>query len=376
MNSREKDNSFWVETDLEPDDVQALMLLPDFGIIHTIVAGGSTEPKKVAESAIRFMSYLKIPYLPKRYITGFADSHVFFERGKEHSASASEIPVQVEEVISVSGYVEAFSSWVSLCEAENKKPNYVSLKPPHEMYAAYPMIPANVMEKVSAICYMGYNSREVLSSPNGDKTRYKVMLERFMNVRLFQKECIEGDTSVCGSRDPAIFNAIHGGESTQIGHFVAAHNNLMKLWNRHVHRETETSLNNLLVIGIGGLAFRKIEDDYINGRVIHAADVLNILKNPEDYDRFRSLLQLLVSVSDYHSQFLLADQCAIISAFSKVLEDEFMFATSVQFTSTGDFCMNSSPERSGKFYTYSGILGFAFLRVIRKKFEEFVRNKI
>lgn len=227
-----RDATYWHETDLEPDDVLAIMMLP--APKYVVVGEGNVGVKW--ERAHRYYSLLGGAPL---ILYGKSSNRPFQGDGEEFETT---LPVHPHdsgaEKVDIEAYRKAYREFVG---ASN--PVMVSLKPMRELFEWYREDQAEVtglIGKVALYAYGGFNFRCLLSRTEDLSEKVCEFLNAFKRTVIYETYRATGvQNSMNRQNGEVIYKLLD--ESREL-EYVRALLKLVKLWNQHLVKSFEDEL--------------------------------------------------------------------------------------------------------------------------------------
>lgn len=231
------DATYWHETDLEPDDVLAIMMLPSAK--YVVVGEGDVNIK--FERASRYYSLLG--YWPE-FLRGHMSNKPYHCDGEEFDGLLRSVPDLSFSPALINGrYADKFHEF-----ARAKEPVMVSLKPMRELFGWYLRNSAEVLgliKKVTLYAYGGFNFRNLLTM-DLISGKYGLQDELVTFLRGFKNAVIYESFHVTGARNsmnrvsaPLIYKML---DQHRKYRYVQALFRLIGLWNRHIVKEIQEEM--------------------------------------------------------------------------------------------------------------------------------------
>jgi hypothetical protein len=351
---------YWVETDGEPDDIQALLILTLTGEIKHIVAGESTAPAEIARSVGNFMHMLTKP--KPCIMAGLPSEKEFPLRGDEHVTDAYYIPVAP---YSENDYILAFKSFVVDSLVDGAMPVFVGLKPPRELMVCHNRL-TGTMNKVVALSYGGFNFRTILSNKRVTGENMIAMFANFKTHFVYESFYAAGvDNSVNSFTDPQLFESVRGPSNI----FGQALRRLIFNWNECLVEDCYSTCLSLLTDaakpGLNALIGQLRE---IKNEEAQMALVSPLLNDPNQVSRFvlHNIKPMKSIYKNEDGQFLLADQCAVLAFVEPGWIKAYAVQAEMSFTSNYYTQFKACDE--GSTYYFKGIPREEMVAVLQRLF--------
>ncbi len=342
---------FWIETDVEPDDVLALAILAICGNIHTIIFGESPHPSDIAGSGIQVLDKMGTPLDYYSVLRGQSSTKEFVYRGKEHSTSDYSHYLR-SDTYSPDEYQFMFKRFVRGALDAGRIPVFVGLKPPRELFDTAHLL-KNELKEVVGISYGGFNYRSVCNKDPEREARFLTILSYFKSHTTYESFLATGpNNSVNPISDPQLFAAI--AKPTE---FWTSFNALMTNWNRAlIEDDCYPTCKGLLEAPetidavIATLSGMDSEAERIEA-------VGPLLKDPTQAQRFvLHNLKPLLSIRGYEGkQFLLADACAVVALLDFDIFDKYNERSEISFVNGYTVAVPSSPEKTVNTFCFKNI---------------------
>lgn len=221
---------YWHETDLEPDDVLALMMLP--APEYVVVGEGD-----VGMKFLRASQYYEMLGSDPRIAMGEMSDKPFHGDGKEF-----ETPLVSNRAVNPETnrfwYMNEFRSF-----AESVNPIMVSLKPMRELFGWYLREPVEVTKliaRVSLYAYGGFNFRCLLSRTEDRTGKLCEFLRGFKRVSIYETFHATGvQNSMNKTNAPEVYKLL---DEFRHYSYVAALFKLTTLWNEHLVKSLEADV--------------------------------------------------------------------------------------------------------------------------------------
>lgn len=208
--------TFWLETDLEPDDLLALVMLPKADVY---VVGESIALVKKQ----RLQLYLEMMHHTEATIVEGLDSdRVFANEGAEF-----QFPDRIsagESGFDVRRYLELLTDF-----SQREHPQMIVLKPPRELILAYQTYPEmrNTLAKITCYIYGGFNFRAIKHAAD-----LVSILESFNTTYIYESYHVTGaDNSLNADTYPEIYQYIMSHNHHPL---IEAILQSTKTWNQHM----------------------------------------------------------------------------------------------------------------------------------------------
>lgn len=214
---------FWLETDLEPDDILALYSLRHTNISHIVVGEGDAHIK-----FLRIKKYMELlPSLNPILIEGVGSDAKFEFDGKEFNSLDSTC-----ENIHTDSYENNFKKF-----SQSQNPIMISLKPLRELMMYRDSL-SPYLKNVTLYVYGGFNFRCIYSESNSQLDLIN-LLSMFKKVVIYESFYVSGtNNSIDKYTSPKIYSLLQD----QNNEFFKTLMKLIKNWNIHILNKKKNAL--------------------------------------------------------------------------------------------------------------------------------------
>lgn len=335
--------SIGLQTDLEPDDVLAnLILSKRFNIHHVIVGEGDADIKQS-----RMRKYLELLSSNETILLrGQSSNNLFDQDGKEFS----------DLEISKSNYDKnQFISLIKKYVQTIDNPKIIFLKPPRELLETFSEL-KEYLAKITAYFYGGFNFRCLMLSYASE--RILEVLNAFKKVHIYESFFATGsDNTINKILDYQLYQVLL--KQSKNNPYIDKLMQLTHLWNSSIMKDSYNTCNQFLKGHVNKVTVERIfaEIDFELSEYGIKNDPRLIIRryidDENDVEKFYRNWKVYINIEGHEEfQYVMADMCAVTTFFSEKLS-KYSKKAKMNFDKFGN--TSFTEDNDSNLYYYSGI---------------------